>query len=308
MRNFEKDPREWDPDIKRSISEFNEWFRTTAPREYANARLFTCDVVAEAFNTTRNFAGLDAPLLRESPALLQVARQACAPPLARDRLAALAEVDRAAVKSIEDGRIPSKITDADLSSIATTINVMLDPELFTWIAIGTMPTKRERDKAIDVISDRVTLAVANPVIRNSQEKRQIKRMEKFLASQPADYQETSAPNDAMPPGSYAFRRNVPLKNEDGSETKLPVDCVLRTHGDGPLLCIEMKSAGDETNVNKRRKEEASKHDGLKKTYGDSATMLLQLFGHFNTSYLQYEARAGLDWFWDHRIDDLAEYL
>lgn len=308
VRNRDKTPGDWAPDIQQSISEFNAWFRTTAPNEYANARLYAASTVAESFETSDGFRHFDAALLRKAPATLQIARQACAPPLARDRLASLAAVDRTAVKALEAGRVPAKLTDQDLARIATTIDSMLDPELFAWVPLGDTPSSREREKAIDVLSDRLTLAIANPVIRNAQEKRQMTIMTGYLASQPKPYRQTDVSNDAMPPGTYALRRNVPLANEDGSQTNLPVDCVISTHSRGPLLCVEMKSAGDEANVNKRRKEEAAKHSGLKRTYGDRATMLLQLFGHFNTSYLQYEARAGLDWFWDHRMDDFAAYL
>lgn len=308
MRNCEKDPRDWQRDVDRSIKAFNNWYLTAGPREYANARLLTTSMVAKAFASTGQFAEFSEASLRESPEILQIARQACAPPLARDRLASLAGVDRNTVKTLENGKFPRKITDTVLRSIVQTIHDLLDPEIFTWVSAGTKPSVRELDKAIDVLSDRITLAIANPVIRNSQEKRQKALMAEFLASHENPYEGSPLPSDRMLPGTYGFGRNVPLSNDDGSTTNLPVDCVIRTHANGPLLCVEMKSAGDETNVNKRRKEEASKHAGLKRTYGDSATMLLQLFGHFNVSYLHYEARVGLDWFWDHRMSDLSEYL
>jgi type II restriction enzyme len=74
----------------------------------------------------------------------------------------------------------------------------------------------------------------------------------------------------------------------------------------PLL-IEAKSAGDYTNTNKRRKEEAVKYAQLKKTYGSSVRFVLFLCGYFDTAYLGYEAAEGIDWVWEHRIDDLAAF-
>ncbi len=80
--------------------------------------------------------------------------------------------------------------------------------------------------------------------------------------------------DQMPPGTFSFRTNVPviIANEQGAEisVNIPVDVVIMplnaNQGDFPLL-IEAKSAGDFTNVNKRRKEEAQKMQQLKNTYG-----------------------------------------
>jgi type II restriction enzyme len=74
-------------------------------------------------------------------------------------------------------------------------------------------------------------------------------------------------------------------------------------GDFPLF-LEAKSAGDFTNVNKRRKEEAQKMTQLRATYGDKARFNLFLCGYFDSGYLGYEAAKGIDWVWEHRIDDL----
>ena len=75
--------------------------------------------------------------------------------------------------------------------------------------------------------------------------------------------------------------------------------------DLPIL-IEAKSAGDFTNVNKRRKEEATKMNQLRRTYGNNVRYVLFLCGHFDSGYLGYEAAEGIDWVWEHRIDDLGE--
>ena len=77
-------------------------------------------------------------------------------------------------------------------------------------------------------------------------------------------------------------------------------------GDFPLL-LEAKSAGDFTNVNKRRKEEAAKMGQLRHTHGDSVRFNLFLCGYFDSGYLGYEAAEGIDWVWEHRIDDLAGF-
>jgi len=77
-------------------------------------------------------------------------------------------------------------------------------------------------------------------------------------------------------------------------------------GQLPLL-IEAKSAGDFTNTNKRRKEEAQKMGQLRHTYGNEVRYILFLCGYFDSGYLGYEAAERIDWVWEHRIDDLAEF-
>ena len=73
----------------------------------------------------------------------------------------------------------------------------------------------------------------------------------------------------------------------------------------PIL-IEAKSAGDFTNTNKRRKEEATKIRQLHAAYGESVQFILFLCGYFGADYLGYEAAEGLDWVWEHRIEDLLK--
>jgi hypothetical protein len=73
------------------------------------------------------------------------------------------------------------------------------------------------------------------------------------------------------------------------------------------LFIEAKSAGDFTNTNKRRKEEAVKMAQLRSNYGDKVRFNLFLCGYFDSGYLGYEASEGIDWVWEHRINDFIKF-
>ena len=77
-------------------------------------------------------------------------------------------------------------------------------------------------------------------------------------------------------------------------------------GDLPLF-VEAKSAGDFTNVNKRRKEEAAKAGQLRRRLGSQSRFVLFLGGYFDSGYLGYEAAEGIDWVWEHRIDDFKDF-
>jgi type II restriction enzyme len=107
----------------------------------------------------------------------------------------------------------------------------------------------------------------------------------------------------------SFRMNVPVKLEGGVKTvNIPIDAVImpKTAASGTLpIFFEAKSAGDFTNTNKRRKEEAMKMAQLRSTYGSTVRFNLFLCGYFDGGYLGYEATEGIDWAWEHRIDDLT---
>lgn len=108
-------------------------------------------------------------------------------------------------------------------------------------------------------------------------------------------------------GTYAFRMNVSVGKS--LKVNIPIDIVIQPkkprRGRLPIL-IEAKSAGDFTNTNKRRKEEATKIHQLHATYGNSVVFILFLCGYFGSDYLGYEAAEGLDWVWEHRIHDLLK--
>ena len=89
---------------------------------------------------------------------------------------------------------------------------------------------------------------------------------------------------------------------------IPIDVIIMPKNakkGGYPIFFEAKSAGDFTNTNKRRKEEAMKMSQLRSTYGKKVQFNLFLCGYFDSGYLGYEAAEGIDWVWEHRIDDLA---
>lgn len=109
----------------------------------------------------------------------------------------------------------------------------------------------------------------------------------------------------LPSGTFAFRLNVRAGRD--RSVNIPVDVVVQPHGhhsgDLPIL-IEAKSAGDFTNTNKRRKEEATKVNQLRARYGADLQFILFPCGYFDAGYLGYEAAEEIDWIWEHRIEDM----
>ena len=188
---------------------------------------------------------------------------------------------------------------------------MADPDIFVWLEANRTPIDAEVYRAATIVADRLTNADANPIIRNAQEKRQLAAIAAWLEGRGYKQLPEGIRYNAMPAGTYSFRLNVPVKVEGGTSTvNIPVDTAVMPltakAGELPLM-IEAKSAGDFTNTNKRRKEEAQKINQLRHTFGNGVRFMLFLCGYFDGGYLGYEAAEGIDWAWEHRIDDLAHF-
>ncbi len=311
-------PDQWKQDIAQSVDMYNDWFMRFAPEAYRTTRVQTTRDVEATLKATGNLTDVDVDLLKAKPSVLPSLRMSACPPLAVDRLIGLAGVSRNLVRVMEkSNRLPPKMPqrelDSDLGKIAQIIEKMADPDVFVWLEHGGEPTEQELYRAATIVADRLCGAVANPIIRNAQEKRQLAAIGEWLTGSGYRNLPTGKGTtyDAMEPGTFSFRLNVPVEQEGVDKTvNMPVDAVVMPKtgkaGEFPLL-IEAKSAGDFTNVNKRRKEEAAKMNQLLRTYGQDVRFILFLCGYFDSGYLGYEAAEGIDWVWEHRIDDLGKF-
>lgn len=310
MINADK-PQLWKDDINASVDLFNSWFMKFAPETYRNTRKETTEQVISTFDITTNLSNISVDLLSGHPEVLSIFRMSTSPPIARDRLIGLADVNKNLVLKMEAGELPTKMTEDELNEhigrICEVIKELLDIDILNWLPLEKDPTNEERERASSIIADRLCGAVANPIIRNAQEKRQLDLIKEYLEN--LGYTQLSqmggTPLTEIPAGSFIFRMNV-LAGEE-KNINIPIDVVIQPKELKPdkfPILIEAKSAGDFTNVNKRRKEEATKIRQLKSAYGNDIRFVLFLCGYFDAGYLGYEAAEGLDWIWEHRIDDI----
>ncbi|AGY56398.1 XamI family restriction endonuclease [Gloeobacter kilaueensis] len=311
--NLDK-PQHWKTDISASVDMYNAWFMRFAPEAFRRTRIQTTQDVEAALATTENLTDIKPSTIRNSPAILPTLRMSTCPPLAVDRLIGLARVSPGLVKTMEQGkRLPPQMNvaqaDTELARVADVIERLADPDIFVWIGRPAPATTQEIHRAAIIVADRLCGAVTNPIIRNAQEARQLAAIKAWLEAR--GY--TPAPNgirfNTMQPGTFSFRMNVPVTQSGRVQSiNIPIDAVImpRTAAPGSLpIFFEAKSAGDFTNTNKRRKEEAVKMAQLRTTHGLGVQFNLFLCGYFDSGYLGYEAAEGIDWVWEHRIDDLA---
>ncbi|ULA63263.1 MAG: Type-2 restriction enzyme SalI [Nitrospira sp.] len=306
-------PHLWNADIAASVDQFNRWFMRFAPKAFRSTRKTTAGHVKAALLATHDLRRIDGATLKNNPSVLSTLRMCTAPPLAVDRLIGLARVSKNLVGRMEDGKLPAKMNAGDLKTELTKlcriISRLLDRDIFPWLDTAKEPVEQQRERASTIIADRLTNSLADPEIRNAQERRQLNAIAKFLkakgyAEQPHS---SSKPLTDMQPGTYCFRLNLVMTK--GQKVKVPVDVAIqpkRPTLDRLPLLIEAKSAGDFTNTNKRRKEEAKKMRQLKSAYGVHIRYILFLGGYFDGGYLGYAVIDGFDWVWEHRIDDLVK--
>lgn len=308
-------PQLWKADTRASVDQFNDWFTRFAPKAYRDTRKQTIEDVEQGLLYTEDLTSITPDIIRANPSVLPMLRMSTCPPLARDRLIGLANSSRNFVGRMEAGKIPPKLAKElvmeHLDKISGVLSKMLDVDIFPWLEDKRRPTKEERYRSSTIIADRLCGAVAEPIVRNAQEKRQLGVIEQHFVAKGYVHKahSSSAPITDMEPGTFCFRLNVLVRSskEETKTIRIPVDAVIQPKGVKlphlPLL-IEAKSAGDFTNVNKRRKEEATKINQLKTTYGERVVFVLFLCGYFDAAYLGYEAAEGIDWIWEHRTSDL----
>lgn len=310
-------PQRWKEDIATSVDFYNDWFLRFAPKAYRETRQKTTTQVEGALKWTRNLRDISPKLLCDHPEVLQMLRMATAPPIARDRLIGLAGVSQNLVSSMEDhSKVPPRMgkeqVKRELACVGAMIARLADVDIFPWLESRKEPAENEVYRAATIVADRLCGAIANPIIRNAQERRQLDTIKRWLQARGYVFVPTGEKLKCadMKPGSFAFHLNVPVALNNRRQINIPVDAAIKPKKAGqkqlPLL-VEAKSAGDFTNVNKRRKEEAIKIMQLRRTYGKDVRYILFLCGYFDSGYLGYEAAEGIDWVWEHRIDDLSEF-
>lgn len=308
-------PSLWKPDIATSVDQFNRWFIRFAPATFRTTRSTTTEKVKSALIVTRDLHEITPSKLKTHPEVISTLRMCTAPPLAVDRLIGLAGVSKSLVGSMETGKLASRMSpvvlNENLTKICDVVTLLLDQDIFPWLdgAKRRNATVIERDRAATIVADRLCSAVTNPIVRNAQEQRQLQLIGEWLEAR--GYRKKSHSSTEaltkMEPGTYSFRMNLVVGGI--KRVNIPVDVVIqpiKPRKDKLPILIEAKSAGDFTNTNKRRKEEATKVHQLRSTYGKSIQFLLFLCGYFGSDYLGYEAAEGIDWIWEHRIDDLAK--
>lgn len=171
-------PDLWKSDVAQSVDMYNQWFLDFAPAAFRTTRVKTTQEVEHALRQTDLLRNVEPEVLKRWPEVLPTLRMSTCPPIAADRLIGLSGVPSSLVKTIEHRKkMPDLLEpgqlDAHLRSIGAVIERLADPDIFVWLGRKEPATETEITRAATIVADRLCGAVANPIIRNAQERRQL---------------------------------------------------------------------------------------------------------------------------------------
>lgn len=106
----------------------------------------------------------------------------------------------------ENPRVSPRMNSAqlitELQHISKIIIKMADPDIFTWLPKKRNPDETEIIRSSTIIADRLCGAVADPIIRNAQEKRQLAAISELLQNKGYSLTENGRRFNEMTPGSF----------------------------------------------------------------------------------------------------------
>src|SRR5271165_41363 len=228
-------PHLWKADTRASVDQFNAWFMKFAPKAYRDTRKKTIESVEQGLAMTRDLTTITPEVIKEYPGILPTLRMSTCPPLARDRLIGLADSTKNFVGCLEEGKLPRllspELLEEHLGKITRILSRMLDVDIFPWLEEKRKPTKEERYRSSTIVADRLCGAVAEPIVRNAQEKRQLALIEKYLTERGYVLKTPAAGTsiDQMEPGTFVFRLIVKVKpsTAEAKTVKIPIDAVIQ---------------------------------------------------------------------------------
>jgi type II restriction enzyme len=178
-------PDLWKSDVAQSVDMYNKWFLEFAPEAFRTTRVKTTQDVEHALRRTDLLRTIQPAILRQWPEVLPTLRMSTCPPLAVDRLIGLSGAPANLVKTIENQKkVPDRMESTQLEGylrkIGAVIERLTDPDIFVWLDREEPATDVEVVRAATIVADRLCGAVANPIIRNAQEQRQLAAIAEWL--------------------------------------------------------------------------------------------------------------------------------
>jgi hypothetical protein len=224
-------------------------------------------------------------------------RYLTAPPISKDDLETLADTTTAPSVLANDKEAAARVRDV--------VKAVLDPHRFVWIADGRGPTAEERKRAIIATS---ILAAAKDVEMNRRsisKETQEKAVKDLLGSLgmkevPAREIPSLSSGSAPAPGEYCGESRV-------AGTRADVIARLRN---GDIMLIECKVSNSTVNSYKRIVHDTGgKSAHWYSALGKASTIPCAVLGGvFAPQNLEHVQKADVYLFWQHRLQDLADYV
>jgi hypothetical protein len=274
--------------------------------EYAQLADTFQEAALELLERTDDLRQIDGDALKLRR-VLDIARYAAVPMISHDDLDNLTGARfKNWIKQKEGGRGACP-TDEEFEEAAAVLTPTIDPLRAPWLAAGRAPTKREREQ----FAFATALGPAQNALTTSRRKRSSGDQEEAIraACAAADYQPASPPSqltdplNEMDPGTFATAARSLRRTSMDVPVRLAAGHHLK------LLAIEAKVSNTAINSRKRLMEVMNKRavwDGAANLYAFRTAAVLA--GDFAVERLKEAQDAGVIIFWEHRLDDLTNYL
>jgi hypothetical protein len=240
--------------------------------------------------------------------VLHLARQLAIPPISVDDLDTLTDscFGQWLGQKTDRGKRP---TPAEFAAAADLISARLDTDRMPWLAAGREPSTEELRMFAEWAAAAPAIARVLTERRNASSARQEAATRN--AAQTAGYLPVKPPGTLsdpiaqMPAGSYS----IASRKLNGTSMDTPVR-LSEAHPTGLLfLAVECKVSNSSLNSRKRLIEVTRKRevwDGSATLYQSRTAAVLS--GVFSLARLLEAQSSGVFIFWEHRLDDLTDFL
>jgi len=265
------------------------------------------DSVRDLLDATADLRHLDGPSLM-SRTRLDIAQYLAVPPISDDDLDTLTDscFGRWKKQKTDRGMRP---TEEAFDAAASVISQRLDRGRTPWVEQGRAPTAAEREAfihwaaSIPAMGRLATARRMASAARQEAAARQAAQAAGYKAVNPPGT--LTAPIAEMEPGSYA----TASRKLSGTNMDIPVR-LIENHPTGLLfLALEAKVSNSSLNSVKRLRDVK-----VKRETWDASSQLYRfrtgavLAGVFDIGRLMETQEAGVLLFWEHRLQDLTDFL
>jgi hypothetical protein len=271
---------------------FKDQRRNEGPVAFETICIEVEPVVRQALRATGDLLTLTGDVFRADPALFQILRNFCGPPISEEDLWTL-------VGGPKFKRVPPDYAD----ETADVISLVIDPVRFPWVRAERLPTSVEREAAVLATTTLVASRIIATNRRGSASSRQEAAVAAVLGNSGFQLDESRRAIralDDLARGSYSRERPVA-----GAKCDVPVR--LR---DGRLLALECKVSNGPKNSWKRvNREVGGKAETWRGEFGMQVVTGVVLAGVYDLSCLvAAQDSQNVTLFWEHDLTPLADFL
>jgi hypothetical protein len=173
----------WRLDLTAVSTTHHHWLRHLGQQAYSLHAPCWLTRSPSSLEATDDLRTLVPVTMESSPAVVTTLRMCTAPPLARDRLVALASTERRMITAMESGRLPARMSAsenrAQVARICQVLPDFLDPELFPWLG-GQRSAEPRGHRTCLIVADRQCEAAADRILRHARRRHQLHLLREWL--------------------------------------------------------------------------------------------------------------------------------